>query len=526
LVALADHPDDGGASVPHPTLPECDPDDPSLLLPDLIPDPPRNVRSVRRTGVRLVEFTTAIGNIGDGPLLMESLLLETDDGPVTQGFQLIRKLDGSECARATGQFEFHGSHNHWHFDNFVGYELRIGDPDTGELAIDGQKASFCLLDIERVRGFKPNDYPRQLETRTCNNQEGLQGISVGWKDIYGRALPDQNIKLDQPGKPPVPPGGYFLVNRVDPDGLLWETDVSNNASSTTAGVSLRAPTTQTIVRITPPTAPEVVRPPQQPRLRVGRDRPPRPTRPPRPPRPTRPARLGSASRLPTPTPQAVVSPAPSAPTPEESPAVSRRPARPERPARPQRPPRPTRPPRLGSAPRLPTATPQAVVSPAPSAPTPVSGGSPTADRCEDACRYDISQLRYTWYDNVGLSFSMFIKPGACPILTPEGGEGGVIHKFDWLNTAGVDTGLSFTDNYVLRDAAAGTTSRGGTINLRSMAGGHRFTYTLGEDAIARADAGFDGFPSVFDMCMTIGDQKIAAHIVCQPKRQGLLCHEG
>jgi hypothetical protein len=147
-------------------------------------------------------------------------------------------------------------------------------------------------------------------------------------------------------------------------------------------------------------------------------------------------------------------------------------------------------------------------------------------RCENACRVDLNQVRMTWYDGLGLDMQFSIRELGCPQLTPEAGEHGTINTFNWLNTASVDTGLSYTDTFVMDSDGAGTTSNGGDLTFSRIGDALQFKYTLERNAIARADAGFDGFPSVFEMCVTVGDQEIYARLVCQPKRQGLLCHEG
>jgi hypothetical protein len=297
-------------SVPHATLPECQAGDPDLLLPDIVPDPPRDLREIYSGVRRYLQFTTAVGNIGDGPLVLEGRTVSGPNGLVTQAYQRIWRSDGSQCARPAGQFEFHERHRHWHFENFVAYELRADDPYTGPLVAGGSKTSFCLLDLENVRGFHPSRYPRQLGLLTCKSPEDIQGISVGWKDVYQRILPGQSINLDPDPQHQVPTGTYYLSFVADPDHLLWEKDTSNNNSSTAVGVGL-PPLTLGGPVVEPPTEqrPPVLRPPPLRPTRI-----PRPTRPPRAPRPARPGRATPTPPPPppaTPTPTAIVNgPAP------------------------------------------------------------------------------------------------------------------------------------------------------------------------------------------------------------------------
>jgi hypothetical protein len=276
---------------PHPTLPECDPADPTLIKPDLVPETPSDVRTLNRSGYREMDFTTSVGNIGPGPLILEGLTISTADGVHTAAYQHINRTDGSQCAHSAGLFVYHPQHAHWHFDRFVGYELRRDDPYTGELVGGGEKMSFCLLDIQPVRGFNPLRYPRTVLTQTCHSAEGIYGISVGWEDVYEHFLPGQSINLDPDAAHQVPEGGYFLVIKVNPDGRIWEANTDNNTSFASVSVPIPPPV---LAAAPPPTpTPGPAKNPQLPHLRPGRIR---PTRVPRAPR----VQPGAAA-TPTPT---------------------------------------------------------------------------------------------------------------------------------------------------------------------------------------------------------------------------------
>ena len=264
---------------PHPTLPECDPGDPTLLKPDLVPEIPTDVRTLDRSGYREMDFTTSVGNIGPGPLILEGITTSNADGVHTAAYQHINRTDGSQCAHTAGLFVYHPQHKHWHFDRFVGYELRRDDPLTGELVGGGEKMSFCLLDIQSLRGFNPLRFPRTVMTQTCNSAEGIYGISVGWEDVYEHFLAGQSIDLDPDACHQVPEGGYFLVNKVNPDGKIWEANLNNNTSFVSVGVQLPPPV---LAAAPPPTpTPGPSKNPQLPHMRPGRVR---PTRVPRAPR--------------------------------------------------------------------------------------------------------------------------------------------------------------------------------------------------------------------------------------------------
>lgn len=447
------------ARAAHPTLPECERNDPDLLLPDLVPETPTQIRNTYRTGGRVIAFTTAIGNIGDGPLLLEGRTISTPGGLKTEAYQVIRKRDGSECARIAGQFIFHPAHFHWHFERFVGYELREGDAN-GRLVAGGQKTTFCLLDIGMVRGYGPVAFPQQTVGNNCG-PEGRQGISVGWKDIYLHNYADQYVQLDRDVPyGPVPPGGYALINNVDPDGILWETTRDNNIAVAGVGVTEQPPD-----GYQPPPTP-TPRAPKPPNIRPPRER---PTRPPRP---------GF--------------------TPRE---------------RPTREPRATRPPK-GPQARTPTPRPGQ---------TPGGGNNGGGGSCQTSCTYSLSQVRMTWYDATGLNLSALVGPATCAALTPEEGEAVNVHMYDWLRWDKTDTGIDVDASFTLGSGGGGGQSSQGSVNFSRLGEQVRMGINLSLEAAARGDDGND-FPVVFQTCVTVGDQQVPIRLVCQPKATGMLCH--
>jgi len=244
---------------------ECDPNDPDLLPPNMVAQPPTKVRILQGYNDRRIIFTTTVGNFGKGPLILTGKTVQTPSGPVTQGTQTVWRKDGSTCDHVAGYFVYHPSHHHWHVNDFAAYELRKDDPFTGQLMAKSDKVSFCLIDITQMRGYHGD---RQVFA-DCLNQEGVQGISVGFADVYDSFLPDQWIDVDNS----VPPGDYYLVNVADPDNLLLETD--DTPADKAGVVSVGVPK---VIASGPPA------PTPGPRQH--------PTHPPRPPRPTRTPRPG------------------------------------------------------------------------------------------------------------------------------------------------------------------------------------------------------------------------------------------
>lgn len=205
---------------------ECASNDPSLLKPDLVAQPPTKVRVLERSGHRWLIFTTTIVNMGDGPLIVHGQA----NGTATQE---VRRTDGTSCTHAAGTLEFSALERNYHFTDAAAYQLRSGDPFTGPIAAESNPA-LCLMDNVQVRGF---NVPRQV-LANCADSNGTQGISTHFGDELDNFLPEQMIDLDADPANPVPGGSYFLVNIADPDGRLLEKDDATQANVGVASISI------------------------------------------------------------------------------------------------------------------------------------------------------------------------------------------------------------------------------------------------------------------------------------------------
>lgn len=173
-----------------------------------------------RTHLRLSNGTA---NIGLGKLYMYGVLPGNGDG--TQDVrQRIWRTDGTWYDRDAGQFIFHQSHNHIHVEDWASYRIRqiLPADGVGAIVAEGVKTSFCILDLGIYDSSLPNFNPSG-EFTSCGSS--IQGLSVGWIDIYSKGLTGQNIDITD-----VPDGTYWLESLVDPaDGFL-ESDETNNAT--------------------------------------------------------------------------------------------------------------------------------------------------------------------------------------------------------------------------------------------------------------------------------------------------------
>lgn len=200
-------------------------------LPDMIVDPvfleDHEVRSDIRPGRFHLIFSNAMANVGDGPLYMFAVKPKgkhAGDEQTQKVKQRIFRSDGTHYNRLAGVFVFHPAHNHTHVDDWAIYRLREVLPGGGVGATLGtsRKTSFCLLDSYKYDTTLPNA-PDDPQFSECNNQ--VQGISVGYEDLYDKSIPGQWIDVTD-----LPEGEYWLESEVDPKNNVLEKDETNNVA--------------------------------------------------------------------------------------------------------------------------------------------------------------------------------------------------------------------------------------------------------------------------------------------------------
>ncbi len=191
------------------------------LLPDIIVAK-ENLFDHYVTGNQL-RLSNGTANIGPGKF---HLYGGPDNGDGTQQvIQRVFKTDGSFTDRPAGNFVFHPSHNHIHVENWASYRLReiIGPNDgVGPIVAEGEKTSFCIIDLG-IYDTTVDNYNPQGEFFSCGST--IQGLSVGWVDVYSSGLEGQSIDISG-----VPDGEYWLESVVDPDNNFLEADETNNAT--------------------------------------------------------------------------------------------------------------------------------------------------------------------------------------------------------------------------------------------------------------------------------------------------------
>ena len=204
--------------------------------------PPSVAKAVR------LRFTSAEENVGDGPLLLYGRRESTKQETMTVRQALRNGTDGSipggyaAAQRATGAFTYYESalaHQHWHLMNFEHFALVSRQ---GTTVVTDRKNGFCLGDRFRVHdaarlGHVPGetgadaDLAETLRDNMCRHHEPaalevLEGISVGSGDDYKFTVDFQWLDITR-----VPAGTYDLVNTVNAERTLLETNYRNNSSA-------------------------------------------------------------------------------------------------------------------------------------------------------------------------------------------------------------------------------------------------------------------------------------------------------
>lgn len=185
-------------------------------------------------GKVLLRFSNGVANVGKGRMELRGGEVQGDSQKV---YQRIYNTNGSYSTKLAGSFTYHPQHNHTHFNGFAQYKLREieGSEGVGPVVARAEKTSFCLID-ESVYNSRLSNFSRTRRYRSCGTK--VQGISVGWVDVYNRSLYGQWIDVTD-----VPAGEYWLESTADPDNRIAESNESNN--TTRIRVSIDEPNVNT-----------------------------------------------------------------------------------------------------------------------------------------------------------------------------------------------------------------------------------------------------------------------------------------
>ena len=179
---------------------------------------------------KFLRFSNIAWNSGNGRLEMRPQNNATNGR--TTAYQRVYSHDASGSwylAREipVGEFSYHSSHSHWHFEGFANYSLVTANAsDTvirGTTQRSSQKTTFCIIDTNKQPVSLEHAEPQRY---TNCGQNDWTGLSVGWGDRYGWDLPGQEIDITGQAE-----GYYWLVSTADFQGRLTETNETNNCAA-------------------------------------------------------------------------------------------------------------------------------------------------------------------------------------------------------------------------------------------------------------------------------------------------------
>jgi hypothetical protein len=192
------------------------------LRPDIVPAKPYDLSIVPARGRTYLVFSSAYWNQGKGPLeLIPELSNSKGSSDVrTEIIQRIYLAGGGHRDKLAGIFLWHGEHGHYHYGDFMDYSLT---PITARESVQPvrQKTSFCIRDRDLIK--KLPGTPREPKYVNCGTD--IQGVSVGWGDIYKYTLADQDIDVTGFSK-----GLYRLRFDVNSNRGFDEINTDNNSS--------------------------------------------------------------------------------------------------------------------------------------------------------------------------------------------------------------------------------------------------------------------------------------------------------
>jgi Lysyl oxidase len=182
--------------------------------------------------VHVLGFSSAVENVGAGPLILDAHRRGRETGTMTADQVIERKGAPKDVVEGVGRVRFVVSpdHRHWHLLRFDRYQLRRAG--RREAAVRDRKTGFCLGDRYAAgRRQLPAAPPEPVYRTRCGLDEpellGVQeGISVGYGDDYQANLEGQYLPLAG-----LRSGRYVLVHTVNAGRRLRELDYGNNSAS-------------------------------------------------------------------------------------------------------------------------------------------------------------------------------------------------------------------------------------------------------------------------------------------------------
>jgi hypothetical protein len=196
-------------------------------------------------GHELLRFTATIVDNGSGAFEVEGARADTTQ-PMIVTQRIYDDVGTFTDVPTTATMFYAGDgHNHWHVGRLASYRLVSVDGTTKYAS--GAKVGFCFRDSvahDLSLAGAPTSAVYTV-ARTCARNRPralsvLEGLSVGWGDVYPYAIAYQWIDVTG-----LPDGVYRVRATADPNRFFTESSRSNNSTWTNVKI---AGTTVTVVK--------------------------------------------------------------------------------------------------------------------------------------------------------------------------------------------------------------------------------------------------------------------------------------
>lgn len=184
---------------------------------------------------RCLRFSFGLGNAGDGNFDVRfDFADDKAGGKPPRMLQCIQRGDGKLVAHEAGEYTFHDTHGHFHYEDVVLHELlRVPDPNRRVAVAAG---------LGKKTGYQPADQSFSEWNRFVQAAPGTSasagdcypggasnrlGLSRGWGDAYRWQRPGNYVEFGTN-----PDGWYVVRTTADPLNHVLESDKSDNTAYT------------------------------------------------------------------------------------------------------------------------------------------------------------------------------------------------------------------------------------------------------------------------------------------------------
>ncbi len=206
---------------------------PASALPDLVPLPSWGISTSHQRKTKghpltnLLNFGATVW-VGNAPLDVEGF--RSGGSPIMPAYQYFWR-SGKVIGRAragTMGFDTRKGHDHWHFEQFAAYRLFNA---ARKLVLRSHKVGFCIAPTDPVDLLQPGAVWQTSSLGfggQCGSPTALwvqEMLPPGWGDTYFESVAGQSFDITS-----VPNGTYYLEVVANPEGVLHETNTSNDTS--------------------------------------------------------------------------------------------------------------------------------------------------------------------------------------------------------------------------------------------------------------------------------------------------------